>query len=85
MLDKVNFEASPVSSFKFSPLSEWWARNVTVGMKVEVQNHDASESIQRVVYWVATICDVKGYFVKLRYVGFGECPTVRQKKMPAKY
>lgn len=41
-------------------------------MKVEVQNHDAPENIQRVVYWVATICDIKGYYVKLRYVGFGE-------------
>ncbi|OQR75038.1 polycomb protein Sfmbt-like, partial [Tropilaelaps mercedesae] len=72
MLDKVEFEAGPVSSFKFAPLSEWWARNVTVGMKVEVQNHDAPDVIQRVVYWVATIHDVKGYFVKLRYVGFDD-------------
>ncbi|XP_022670651.1 MBT domain-containing protein 1-like isoform X2 [Varroa destructor] len=70
MLDKPQFKAGPVSSFKFAPLSEWWARNVTVDMKVEVQNHDASDIIQRVVYWVASILEVKGYFVKLRYVGF---------------
>ena len=72
MLDSAEFQVSSVASFKHAPLSEWWARNVTIGMKVEVQNHDAPENIHRVVYWVATICDIKGYYVKLRYVGFGE-------------
>ncbi|XP_003742813.1 MBT domain-containing protein 1 [Galendromus occidentalis] len=70
MLDSTGFQVSSVASFKNAPLSEWWARNVTIGMKVEVQNHDAPENIHRVVYWVATICDIKGYYVKLRYVGF---------------
>lgn len=73
MLDEEDFAASPVSSFKYAPLAEWWSRNISVGMKVEVQNHDAPETLQRVVYWVATIVKVQGYFAKLRYVGFGQC------------
>lgn len=80
-----NFSTANVSSFKHAPMTEFWDRLVTVGIKVEVVNNDADSSIpikvnqksnpptvvpDQKVYWIATVIKVCGYLAKLRYEGY---------------
>ena len=60
-----------VSSFKYAPLSEFWEDLVTVGLKVEVRNTDCSPDLAAEAYWIASVVRFAGYFVLLRYEGFG--------------
>lgn len=60
-----------VSSFKSAPLSEFWDDLVTIGLKVEVRNPDCSADVNAEVYWIAAVVRFAGYFVLLRYEGFG--------------
>ncbi|XP_037277038.2 scm-related gene containing four mbt domains isoform X1 [Rhipicephalus microplus] len=71
-LTKADFVAAPVSCFKHAAFADCWD-NVTVGMKVEVENRDC-ESFKHVFssfYWIATVVKIAGYMAKLRYEGFG--------------
>uniref|UniRef100_G3MF18 FCS-type domain-containing protein n=1 Tax=Amblyomma maculatum TaxID=34609 RepID=G3MF18_AMBMU len=75
-LTKSDFVAAPVSCFKHVAFADCWD-NVTVGMKVEVENRDC-ESFKHIFtsfYWIATVVKIAGYMAKLRYEGFGmdEC------------
>lgn len=75
-----NFATANVSSFKHAPMTEFWDRLVTVGIKVEVVNNDpssvtnvgSSNNEQEKVYWIATVVKVNGYLAKLRYEGYEE-------------
>ncbi|XP_060603934.1 MBT domain-containing protein 1-like isoform X1 [Ruditapes philippinarum] len=60
-------EGAPVSCFKHVPMTDCWD-NITVGMKVEVQNFDCD--LQSMVYWIATVIKLAGYKALLRYEGF---------------
>ncbi|TGZ47018.1 Polycomb protein Sfmbt [Temnothorax longispinosus] len=66
------FCAAPVSCFKHAPISEIWD-NITVGMKVEVENTDCDEVCEAFPdsFWVATVLRICGYRALLRYEGFG--------------
>ncbi|XP_020287040.1 polycomb protein Sfmbt-like isoform X3 [Pseudomyrmex gracilis] len=66
------FCAAPVSCFKHAPISEIWD-NITVGMKVEVENTDCDEVCVAFPdsFWVATVLRICGYRALLRYEGFG--------------
>ncbi|XP_043793799.1 polycomb protein Sfmbt-like isoform X1 [Apis laboriosa] len=66
------FCAAPVSCFKHAPISEIWD-NITVGMKVEVENTDCDEVCEAFPdsFWVATVLRISGYRALLRYEGFG--------------
>lgn len=66
------FCAAPVSCFKHAPISEIWD-NITVGMKVEVENTDCDEVCEAFPdsFWVATVLRIAGYHALLRYEGFG--------------
>ncbi|KAL1427650.1 hypothetical protein MTO96_017341 [Rhipicephalus appendiculatus] len=71
-LTKADFMAAPVSCFKHVAFADCWD-NVTVGMKVEVENRDC-ESFKHIFasfYWIATVVKIAGYMAKLRYEGFG--------------
>ncbi|XP_077519031.1 MBT domain-containing protein 1-like isoform X2 [Amblyomma americanum] len=75
-LTRSDFVAAPVSCFKHVAFADCWD-NVTVGMKVEVENRDC-ESFKHIFtsfYWIATVVKIAGYMAKLRYEGFGmdEC------------
>lgn len=60
-----------VSAFKHAPMNDFWDKLVTVGIKVEVLNTDASgEEGDERVYWIATVIKVCGYAAKLRYEGY---------------
>ncbi|XP_052794901.1 MBT domain-containing protein 1-like isoform X2 [Mya arenaria] len=61
-------EGCPVSCFKHVPVSDVW-ENVSIGMKVEVQNLDCD--LTNTVYWIATVMKLAGYKALLRYEGFG--------------
>lgn len=50
-------------------MSDCWD-NVTVGMKVEVENRDCEDVTDS--FWVATVLRVAGYKALLRYEGFGQ-------------
>ncbi|XP_047119207.1 polycomb protein Sfmbt isoform X1 [Schistocerca piceifrons] len=72
-LSEPGFIAAPVSCFKHAPIYECWD-NITVGMKVEVENTDCdnfSESFPD-SFWVATVLKIAGYKALLRYEGFGQ-------------
>ncbi|KAJ8672737.1 hypothetical protein QAD02_003997 [Eretmocerus hayati] len=66
------FCAAPVSCFKHAPISEIWD-NITIGMKVEVENTDCDEVCEAFPdsFWVATVLRISGYRALLRYEGFG--------------
>ncbi|XP_011501028.1 PREDICTED: polycomb protein Sfmbt-like isoform X1 [Ceratosolen solmsi marchali] len=66
------FCAAPVSCFKHAPISEIWD-NISVGMKVEVENTDCDEVCEAFPdsFWVATVLRISGYRALLRYEGFG--------------
>lgn len=55
-----------------APISEIWD-NITVGMKVEVENTDCDEVCEAFPdsFWVATVLRICGYRALLRYEGFG--------------
>lgn len=48
--------------------------NITVGMKVEVQNTDCDNFSEDFPdsFWVATVLKIQGYKALLRYEGFGQ-------------
>ncbi|XP_034936370.1 polycomb protein Sfmbt-like isoform X2 [Chelonus insularis] len=71
-LTEPGFCAAPVSCFKHAPISELWD-NITVGMKVEVENTDCDEVCEAFPdsFWVATVLRISGYRALLRYEGFG--------------
>ncbi|XP_064481448.1 polycomb protein Sfmbt-like isoform X2 [Ornithodoros turicata] len=71
-LQRADFVAAPVSCFRHVAFADCWD-NVTVGMKVEVENKDC-ETFKHVFtnfYWIATVIKIAGYSAKLRYEGFG--------------
>lgn len=61
-----------IINFYQAPISEIWD-NITVGMKVEVENTDCDEVCEAFPdsFWVATVLRVCGYRALLRYEGFG--------------
>ncbi|KAF7998240.1 hypothetical protein HCN44_009638 [Aphidius gifuensis] len=71
-LTEPGFCAAPVSCFKHAPISEIWD-NISVGMKVEVENTDCDEVCEAFPdsFWVATVLRIAGYHALLRYEGFG--------------
>lgn len=71
-LVKADFLAAPVSCFKHVAFADCWD-NVTVGMKVEVENRDCEnfKHIFTSFYWIATVVKIAGYMARLRYEGFG--------------
>ncbi|CAN8032500.1 unnamed protein product [Ixodes persulcatus] len=71
-LARSEFVAAPVSCFKHVAFADCWD-NVTVGMKVEVENRDCEKfkHIFASFYWIATVVKIAGYMAKLRYEGFG--------------
>ncbi|KAK7939985.1 hypothetical protein WMY93_003311 [Mugilogobius chulae] len=56
-----------VSCFQHAPLWDQWD-DITVGTKVEVLNTNAV--LPSKVYWIATVIQIAGYKVLLRYEGF---------------
>jgi len=70
MLNESGFVAANVSSFKHAPVSYLW-ENVTVGMKVEVENNDVDPMSYQTAFWVASVIQIQGYKVLLRFEGFG--------------
>ena len=70
-----DIEAVPVSSFKYAPFFEVWEALVSLGLKVEVRNTDRlstpNSKLPQEVYWIASVVKIAGYFVLLRYEGFG--------------
>ncbi|XP_021917000.1 polycomb protein Sfmbt-like isoform X2 [Zootermopsis nevadensis] len=67
------FIAAPVSCFGHAPLADCW-ENITVGMKVEVENMDCDDFTESFPdsFWVATVLRIAGYKALLRYEGFGQ-------------
>lgn len=55
-------------------MSDFWENNITVGMKVEVENRDCEDYSEAVLdsFWVATVLRIAGYKALLRYEGFGQ-------------
>ncbi|KAK6642126.1 hypothetical protein RUM44_013849 [Polyplax serrata] len=72
-LGVAGFLAVPVSCFNNVPMSDCWD-NITVGMKVEVENRDCEDYSEAFPdsFWVATVLRVAGYKALLRYEGFGQ-------------
>ncbi|XP_075224784.1 polycomb protein Sfmbt-like isoform X3 [Lycorma delicatula] len=72
-LSEPGFIAAPVSCFKHAPMSDCWD-NITVGMKVEVENTDCDNFSEDFPdsFWVATVLKIAGYKALLRYEGFGQ-------------
>lgn len=66
------FVAAPVTCFKHAPMFDIWD-NITVGMKVEVENTDCDNAFDAFSdsFWVATVLRIVGYKAQLRYEGFG--------------
>lgn len=61
-----------VSSFKHAPMSELWDDLVTISLKVEVRNTDhSSNEGETEGYWISSVIRFAGYYVQLRYEGFG--------------
>ncbi|XP_073989613.1 scm-related gene containing four mbt domains isoform X3 [Rhodnius prolixus] len=73
LLSEEGFTAASVSSFNHAPMSNNWD-NITVGMKVEVENTDCDNYSEGVPdsFWVATVLKIAGYKALLRYEGFGQ-------------
>ncbi|XP_022258073.1 polycomb protein Sfmbt-like, partial [Limulus polyphemus] len=71
-LNKPDFSAAPVSSFKHVALADCWD-NITVGMKIEVENRDCDNfgNLFPSFYWIASVVKIAGYMALLRYEGFG--------------
>lgn len=75
LMSAPDFVAAPVTAFKHAPMSECWDQ-ITVGMKVEVENKDAEHfGLFDVSYWVASVLRLSGYNALLRYEGFGQDGT----------
>lgn len=72
-ISEKGFVAAPVSLFKHAPMSDNWD-NITVGMKVEVENTDCDNFSEDFPdsFWVATVLQIAGYKALLRYEGFGQ-------------
>ncbi|XP_067009728.2 MBT domain-containing protein 1 isoform X2 [Anabrus simplex] len=72
-LSEPGFVAAPVSCFKHAPIADCWD-NITVGMKVEVENTDCDDFSESFPdsFWVATVLRIAGYKALLRYEGFGQ-------------
>ncbi|KAJ9578412.1 hypothetical protein L9F63_005370, partial [Diploptera punctata] len=72
-LSEPGFVAAPVSCFSHAPLADCW-ENITVGMKVEVENTDCDDFTESFPdsFWVATVLRIAGYKALLRYEGFGQ-------------
>lgn len=85
LVKEPNFTTANVSSFKHAPMTEFWDRLVTDGIKVEVVNKDVDTTLpakvvsaatnsvvdgDEKVYWIATVIKVYGYLAKLRYEGY---------------
>lgn len=83
LVNQPEFATPNVSAFKHAPMTEFWNRLVTVGIKVEVVNNDvdetqlkrgenggAADAQPEKVYWIATVIKVSGYLAKLRYEGY---------------
>ncbi|XP_069695584.1 polycomb protein Sfmbt-like isoform X2 [Periplaneta americana] len=72
-LSESGFIAAPVSCFSHAPLADCW-ENITVGMKVEVENTDCDDFTESFPdsFWVATVLKIAGYKALLRYEGFGQ-------------
>ncbi|KAL6094461.1 l3mbtl2 [Pungitius sinensis] len=66
-LEKETSLAAPVSCFRHVPLCAQWD-DITLGMKVEVLNTNAV--LPSKVYWIASVIQIAGYKVLLRYEGF---------------
>lgn len=73
VLNEPNFVAAPVACFQHAPMADSWD-NITVGMKVEVQNTDCDNFSEDFPdsFWVATVLKIQGYKALLRYEGFGQ-------------
>ncbi|XP_076351874.1 scm-related gene containing four mbt domains isoform X2 [Tachypleus tridentatus] len=71
-LNNPDFSAAPVSSFKHVALADCWD-NITVGMKIEVENRDCDNfgNLFPSFYWIASVVKMAGYMALLRYEGFG--------------
>lgn len=44
--------------------------NVTIGMKLEVENKDIDPRNHQIAFWVASVVKIQGYMVLLRFEGF---------------
>lgn len=68
--DPANKNAScvHVNCLPFSPLADIWKELVTLGLKVEVKNNDCNTHHG---YWIASVVKIAGYYICLRYEGFG--------------
>lgn len=75
MLGEKDFVAAPVQAFKHAPMSVVWD-HIIIGMKVEVENKDSEVNqypgVYSKSYWIASILRISGYYVLLRYEGFGQ-------------
>ncbi|CAL8079732.1 unnamed protein product [Orchesella dallaii] len=74
MMNNVDFKAASVGLMKHAPLSRMWD-NVTIGMKLEVENKDIDPRNHQIAFWVASVVKIQGYLVLLRFEGFGNDPT----------
>uniref|UniRef100_A0A8C4Q847 L3MBTL histone methyl-lysine binding protein 2 n=1 Tax=Eptatretus burgeri TaxID=7764 RepID=A0A8C4Q847_EPTBU len=61
-----NCVTSSVNALPHAPMANHW-KDVKVGMKVEVLNRDCHQSDR--TYWFATVINIFGYYVLLRYEG----------------
>ncbi|KAM8837836.1 lethal(3)malignant brain tumor-like protein 2 isoform 1-T3 [Spinachia spinachia] len=66
-LEKETCLAASVSCFRHAPLCAQWD-DITLGMKLEVLNTNAV--LPSKVYWIASVIQIAGYKVLLRYEGF---------------
>lgn len=75
-LHDLNFMAAPVTCFKHAPVYEIWG-NITVGMKVEVENTDCDNISDNLPdsFWVASVLRIVGYKALMRYEGFASNDT----------
>ena len=68
--------STSVSSFKHCPLADVWDNIISLGLKVEVKNNDISlpknSEVKQEFYWIASVIEVTGYFILLRYEGFDD-------------
>ncbi|XP_069130374.1 MBT domain-containing protein 1-like isoform X1 [Argopecten irradians] len=67
-LSSTSSDAASVSCFRHCPMSDNWL-NITVGMKVEIQNHECD--LPDHAYWIATVVKIAGYKSLMRFEGFG--------------
>ncbi|XP_074599640.1 MBT domain-containing protein 1-like [Brevipalpus obovatus] len=73
--------AAPVSSFKHCPMASVWDTFIKPNVMIEVKNrhpstldrqegcNSKSDTINGESYWLASVIQVAGYYVRLRYVG----------------